>query len=169
MPDRTQYAPACDQPGADPDLWYREDAESMSIAKRLCGGCELEAACLSYAMTFPDEDQWGIWGGETAAGRRALRAADPGRYPVVVTRLEEFLGTRGERWGDRYAPTGNHAAYGDCAGPVRPLVDWAALDREELDDRVIDLMQRYENDTELGYGLTDESGSVHHVNNGVAA
>jgi hypothetical protein len=163
MPHRTDYAPACDQPGADPDLWYREDAESMSIARRLCGNCDLRDACLGYAMTFPDEDQWGVWGGETAAGRRALRAADPERWPVQVATLETFLGSRADRFGeDRYTPY-------EYRPMERPPVDWAAVDAEELDDRVINLLDRYQDVTELGDGGSRCGGNVFGVSNEVAA
>lgn len=157
MQHRTEYAPACDQPGADPDTWYREDAESVSIAKRLCGGCELQASCLEYAMTFPDEDQWGVWGGLDAAGRRALRASSPDRYPVEVSTLDKFLGTRGERFGNHWE---NREGWSLREKPI----DWAQVDRDELDDRVVSLMERYQNETELGYALTDQSGIVLPVN-----
>jgi hypothetical protein len=159
MPHRTEYAPACDQPGADPDLWFREDQESTSIAKRLCGACDLQPACLKWAMSLPDEDQWGIYGGIDAAGRRALRANDPNAWPVHAARLEDYLGTRADRFGsDRYTPY-------EYREMERPPVDWAAT---SLDSNVESLMERYGDRydlvTEPGYALTAEGATVYPLN-----
>src|SRR4051794_16909844 len=104
MPHRTKYAPRCDE-SADPDLWHRADVQSKRAAKRACDRCELKDACLELGMAPPDEDMWGTWGGVDAAGRRAMRAADPERWPVRALDPAEFLGSRVDRYGaERFVP-----------------------------------------------------------------
>jgi hypothetical protein len=109
-------------------------------------------------MTFPDEDQWGIWGGIDAAGRRALRASDPDRYPVQAMRIELYSASREERYG-RNDPAWGEKAAGDHF--ERPPVDWAA---DAFESNVRNLMDRYATETETGYGLTDTGETVYLVN-----
>lgn len=151
MPHSTATAPACR--GADPDLFHptiggKLGARATATAKAICGLCDLQDDCLKFSMRFPDDEQWGVWGGLDAAGRRALRAADPDAWPVEASSLNGYLPGRAEVYG---RGTGKN---------VHENVDWAAVD---LDDRVVDLMSRYETETDLGYGLTDNSGIVNDI------
>jgi WhiB family redox-sensing transcriptional regulator len=152
MPHSTATAPACR--GADPSLFHSDlpggaNARAIAQAKNICGLCDLQADCLRFAMRFPDDEQWGVWGGLDAASRRALRAADPEAWPVEASSLNAYLPARVE-------------VYGRGGGKnVHENVDWATVD---LDDRVVDLMDRYQDVTEVGYALTDESGIVIDVN-----
>ena len=142
----------------DPDLWHSPAADDAAIAKSICNRCEVRESCLEVAMTFPDEDQWGVWGGIDAAGRRALRASDPDRYPVRAQRIELYSATREERYG-RNVPAWGEKREGDHY--ERPPVDWAA---DALEANVLSLMDRYENETETGYGLTGTGETVYLVN-----
>jgi WhiB family transcriptional regulator, redox-sensing transcriptional regulator len=64
---------ACRQ--ADPELFFPRSMAGTGVrqaeaAKTVCGGCEVRAKCLSYALeTMPE----GIWGGTTREERRAAR------------------------------------------------------------------------------------------------
>ena len=55
-----------------PDNERGEARESrMAEAKRICGGCEVRAQCLDYALE--SGERYGIWGGMTEDERRAAR------------------------------------------------------------------------------------------------
>src|SRR5262249_47187086 len=47
---------------ADPDLFFSEDDDGITRAKRLCSLCPAQAACLDLALASGIE--WGVWGGE---------------------------------------------------------------------------------------------------------
>jgi len=57
------------------DLFHAErpTADQTELAKGLCGGCPLKEVCLETALEQPGCDQHGIYGGLTAAERRALK------------------------------------------------------------------------------------------------
>ena len=60
---------------ADPELFFPEgDIKSaqaqVTMAKRLCRGCRVSAACLNWALAGGQEA--GIWGGLTEDERRRL-------------------------------------------------------------------------------------------------
>lgn len=62
----------CD--GDDTDDWVDMDGGRL-VPKdklRLCHTCPLLDACLDYALRV---DEWGIWGGTTAAQRKRIREA----------------------------------------------------------------------------------------------
>lgn len=66
--------------GVDVELFFppRGSSAQLSVrrAKQLCAGCPFQAACLEYAMTAQGASGVyvdGVWGGTTAAERRALR------------------------------------------------------------------------------------------------
>lgn len=44
----------------DPEMWFPEKGGNATRPKAICGTCDLQAACLAYAMRF---DLYGIWGG----------------------------------------------------------------------------------------------------------
>jgi WhiB family redox-sensing transcriptional regulator len=62
---------------ADPDAFFpveeRSDTEDAEYAKRICAGCSVRDACLTYAITA--DERWGIWGGLTTKERDDLVAA----------------------------------------------------------------------------------------------
>lgn len=54
----------------DPEVFYPEKGGSARPAKRICGGCEVAAECLEYALRH--DERFGIWGGMSERQRRAL-------------------------------------------------------------------------------------------------
>jgi WhiB family redox-sensing transcriptional regulator len=57
--------------GVDPDLFFPERGASTREAKAVCGGCEVKADCLEYALD--NGEKFGIWGGLSERERRRLR------------------------------------------------------------------------------------------------
>lgn len=55
--------------GADPDLFYPEEAKPARAAKALCSGCPVREACLQWALDRNDHN--GVWGGLTGKERKA--------------------------------------------------------------------------------------------------
>jgi len=60
----------------DPELFFPESGAPNRDAKRICGGCEVRAQCLAYALAH--RERFGVWGGTTERERRRL-----GRAPVT--------------------------------------------------------------------------------------
>ncbi|MGH3321751.1 MAG: WhiB family transcriptional regulator [Streptosporangiaceae bacterium] len=62
----------------DPELFFPIGStgpaalEQTAQAKAVCARCPVRAACLAYALRTGQD--FGIWGGLTSDGRRALRA-----------------------------------------------------------------------------------------------
>jgi len=52
-------APPC---ADDPDLFFAESPVDVELAKSICGGCPVRAACLAGAIER--REPWGVWGGE---------------------------------------------------------------------------------------------------------
>lgn len=144
----------------DPDLWYGHRADSIRAAKAICNRCEVKDACLEVAMSFPDEDQWGVWAALTAEARVNLRAANPGRWPVQAMPMELYSATREERYGRN---TADGYANEPLPAPVpkHVPVDWSASSAEANAEA---LMDRYTTDTETGYALTDDGVTLYLVN-----
>lgn len=46
----------------DGDLWFSHHPAEVELAKSLCAGCPVRAACLAGATDR--EEPWGVWGGE---------------------------------------------------------------------------------------------------------
>ena len=46
----------------DPDLWFADGPDNLELAKALCVGCPVKAACLAGALAR--SEPWGVWGGE---------------------------------------------------------------------------------------------------------
>ncbi|MEV5320366.1 WhiB family transcriptional regulator [Streptomyces sp. NPDC052687] len=59
----------CAQTGAD--FFFPEPGSSVREAKRICGMCEMRAACLEYALTH--DERFGVWGGLSEKERLRLR------------------------------------------------------------------------------------------------
>ena len=70
----------CRAPGADPAVWFPEGSQPHLVAraKALCATCPARAACLAAALAR--NEQFGIWGGLTAAERRPLPRQHPCRW-----------------------------------------------------------------------------------------
>jgi WhiB family redox-sensing transcriptional regulator len=72
--------------GADPELFFPvavmgRAVEQISSAKAVCGRCEVDKNCLSYALeTMPH----GIWGGTTREERIAMRVPPAVQVQVQV-------------------------------------------------------------------------------------
>jgi WhiB family transcriptional regulator, redox-sensing transcriptional regulator len=61
----------CAQTGAD--FFFPEPGSSVREAKRICGMCEMRAACLEYALD--NDERFGVWGGLSEKERLDLRRA----------------------------------------------------------------------------------------------
>lgn len=57
----------------DPEAFFPEKGGSTREAKRICGGCDVRAECLDYALA--QDERFGIWGGLSERERRRLRRA----------------------------------------------------------------------------------------------
>jgi WhiB family redox-sensing transcriptional regulator len=55
----------------DPGLFFPARGQSCGPAKAICGGCEVRADCLEYALTVGE--RFGIWGGTSEHERMRLR------------------------------------------------------------------------------------------------
>jgi WhiB family redox-sensing transcriptional regulator len=55
----------------DPEAFFPGTGGSTREAKRVCGGCELRADCLGYALEH--DERFGIWGGLSERERRRLK------------------------------------------------------------------------------------------------
>jgi WhiB family redox-sensing transcriptional regulator len=58
----------CAQTGAD--FFFPEPGSSLRDAKRICGMCEMRAACLDYALRH--DERFGVWGGLSEQERLRL-------------------------------------------------------------------------------------------------
>jgi WhiB family redox-sensing transcriptional regulator len=57
-------------------------------AKAICGWCHATARCLKLALKT--EDQWGVWGGQSAAERRKLLRMASGNRAVAFALWESI-------------------------------------------------------------------------------
>jgi WhiB family redox-sensing transcriptional regulator len=55
----------------DPEAFFPEKGGSTREAKRICGGCEVRAQCLEFALAH--DERFGIWGGLSERERRRLK------------------------------------------------------------------------------------------------
>jgi WhiB family redox-sensing transcriptional regulator len=55
----------------DPEAFFPEKGGSTREAKKVCGGCEVRAECLDYALN--NDERFGIWGGLSERERRKLK------------------------------------------------------------------------------------------------
>lgn len=53
------------------DLFFPQQGEDVTGAKRVCAGCVVRQQCLEYALA--NGERWGIWGGLSENERRAIR------------------------------------------------------------------------------------------------
>jgi Transcription factor WhiB len=54
----------------NPDLFFDDTRQSIEAAKKKCGTCPLQAACLNFALDARQVD--GVWGGHDENERRAI-------------------------------------------------------------------------------------------------
>lgn len=54
------------------EAWFPPTGGSARDVKAICHRCELEAACLEWALDTGE--QWGIWGGKSPRDRRRILA-----------------------------------------------------------------------------------------------
>jgi WhiB family transcriptional regulator, redox-sensing transcriptional regulator len=55
----------------DPEAFFPEKGGSTREAKRVCGRCDVQDDCLSYALAH--DERFGIWGGLSERERRRLK------------------------------------------------------------------------------------------------
>lgn len=73
IPGKQGAQPAC--AGTDTAAWFpassaASNSAATTAAKRICGGCELRAACLQWALRH---EKHGVWAGTTDSERRRMR------------------------------------------------------------------------------------------------
>lgn len=56
---------------ADPEVFFPDKGGSTREAKRICNACEVQQACLEWALEH--DERFGIWGGTSERERRRLR------------------------------------------------------------------------------------------------
>jgi WhiB family transcriptional regulator, redox-sensing transcriptional regulator len=54
------------------NMFPREGTKAERVALALCRGCQIRTTCLNVALA--EEDQFGVWGGVSAAARRRMKA-----------------------------------------------------------------------------------------------
>lgn len=57
----------------DPEAFFPAKGGSSAAAKRVCGSCDIQAACLAWALATGERH--GIWGGLSDTERRRLTRA----------------------------------------------------------------------------------------------
>jgi hypothetical protein len=96
---------ACRQ--IDPDLWFADSSRRIHArAASICDRCPVRRPCLAWALVF--DERFGVWGGLSPAGRRALRRRLTAGEPLDTV-LDEELRSSGS------APVPNSAAWGEVA------------------------------------------------------
>ena len=77
--DEADRIPPCQT--SDGEAWFPEPHKArdygMRTAIKLCGTCPVQRECLTYALAA--DEQFGTWGGLTAAERQKLRATSSRR------------------------------------------------------------------------------------------
>ncbi len=77
---------------AEPDLWHSDNTKDRALAKQICSSCPVREACLKFALE--NNIEYGIYGGETARARVALRRA----LGLVAPRAERASPVPGVTW-----------------------------------------------------------------------
>ena len=95
----------------DPELFFPEKGEPSRSAKRVCGGFEVRAECLQYALDHGE--RFGVWGGLSERERRELA-----RQPNPVRRCPDH----------GLALSGGPVLYRCPAGQLRHSLTAADLD-----------------------------------------
>lgn len=58
----------------DPELFFRESARGVRLAKAVCATCPVQGACLTWVLDT-DDDRFGVAAGMTPKERNRLRIA----------------------------------------------------------------------------------------------
>lgn len=58
-----------------PELFFPDKGDNSKPARKICGRCEVAAACLADALTLPTGQDHGIRGGLTREERDRMRGA----------------------------------------------------------------------------------------------
>lgn len=58
VPPRHASLPCTDEP----ELWFADAPADLELAKRHCGRCPIQPACLEGALDRAEP--WGVWGGQ---------------------------------------------------------------------------------------------------------
>lgn len=56
----------------DPNIFFPEIGENVSVVKKICKACDVREECLKYSLD--NDERFGIWGGLSEKNRRQLRA-----------------------------------------------------------------------------------------------
>jgi WhiB family transcriptional regulator, redox-sensing transcriptional regulator len=56
--------------GLDAGIFYPDTDEDVEVAKQVCQGCGVRAACLEFALA--SREKVGVWGGATERERRRI-------------------------------------------------------------------------------------------------
>ncbi|MCX4994286.1 WhiB family transcriptional regulator [Streptomyces longwoodensis] len=98
----------------DPELWHSRSSSERALAVELCAGCPIRTPCAQYALDHRDVS--GVWGGTTAADRRAFWTGERCRFDERG-RLRLLCGSERAYWAHfRYGEQpGRDCAGGDCA------------------------------------------------------
>jgi len=107
------------------DLWFPEAGTTPSpVAKAVCAGCEVRAACLEAALE--NRERYGLWGGLSETARRAILRGRFGpqpanaRGPSPVTEHHDPPSDGASHRGGPHTPSG----HSDGPQPV-PVAPWA--------------------------------------------
>lgn len=65
----------------DPDVMYPTSLTGVDRAKAVCVGCPVRDECLEHALV--NDEDFGIWGGESSRTRRKLRKARKSRLAIA--------------------------------------------------------------------------------------
>ena len=134
--------------GADPNVFYPDEMPGpgrhpdWTSARAICNRCPVREECLAHAIESGEE--WGFWGGKTAAEREAIRTGRPlpvHRPPLTPEQIDKALvwHHRGETWVQIASWLGRSPsevyyaakkAHGDAIRrPMQPCGTWAAYNR----------------------------------------
>lgn len=86
MNPRWRHAAAC-LDASDPDMFYRDDEDSIREAKHACAHCPVKADCLADALHR--REPYGIWGGLTVMERRSLISRE--RHGMRLERIRRRI------------------------------------------------------------------------------
>lgn len=56
----------------DPEAFFPEKGEPVKPAKRICERCDVQEACLAWALD--KDERYGVWGGLSENERKKIRA-----------------------------------------------------------------------------------------------
>ena len=87
----------------DPEIFFPEKGGSTREAKQVCGGCEVRAECLAFALET--NERFGVYGGMSERERRRLTGRSP-----ALTAVEPA--TEGERVCTK------------CGPPAKPMIEF---------------------------------------------